>query len=412
MPVIAIVGMQWGDEGKGKIIDYLSQNADIVIRCQGGANAGHTVVTNNGKKFVFHQVPSGILNPKVQCIIGQGCVVDPIKLANEITRLVVDHGIENPKGRLFISPRAHVTLLHHRLLDEGKESHYPLGTTKSGIGPTYVDKIKRCGIRMGDLAALTRWNKLEPIIKRALKENNVLLKWYGLSEVNSNDQVCVCFDHASLLGYLIDPKIDEKIRWNVMNNKTVILEGSQGTLLDIDVGTYPYVTSSNTTSAGLCTGSGIPPTKINKVIGVMKAYTTRVGEGPFPTNTKSHEKYLREKGNEYGATTGRERRCGWLDLPSLKEVIWFNGITEIALMKLDVFDALSSFYVCNAYTSSNGKTPIFKSFQGWNRSIKSVSSYSDLPLETKTFINYIESFLNCPITMISTNEKREQFILR
>lgn len=409
MPIVAVVGMQWGDEGKGKIVDYLSLNADMIIRCQGGANAGHTVV-NRGKKCVFHQIPSGILHPGTKCVIGQGVVIDPKKLGDEITRLVCDHGVKDIENRLFISPRAHVTLRHHTLLDEGREGYRYLGTTKSGIGPTYSDKVKRHGIRMGDFNFRNPY-ELKTKLEIALNENNVLLDWYGQPKVEVEDQLRVCFNHAAALGSLIDEDLDTKIHCSVTNDRLVILEGAQGSLLDIDVGTYPYVTSSNTTTAGLCMGSGIPPTRINKVIGVTKVYTTRVGEGSFPTELHDETAaYIQERGNEFGSITGRKRRCGWLELTSLRNSVWHNGVTELSLTKLDVLDELPTLRICRGFYQDG--SPLLQTIPGWQTSTAGCTSYKELPGNAKKYIETIEEGLQCPVTMISTGQGRHDLITK
>lgn len=402
MSVTGVVGLQYGDEGKGKIVDYLSSSARFVVRCQGGSNAGHTIYKDE-KKYVFHNIPSGILHPDATCIIGQGCVIDPKGLVDEITDLYCNHGIKDIQDRLMISPRAHLTLRHHKLLETGREQVHKIGTTMKGIGATYSDKISRRGIRIGDL--LLPSQKLKEKLRVAITENNAILEYYKLPSVDLETQLRVCFDHAMHIGPFINFRVDEILEDACRTGKNVLLEGAQGTSLDIDVGTYPYVTSSNTTSAGLCTGSGIPPTQIKDIVGVFKAYTTRVGDGPFDTELTSQVgDKLRESGKEYGSTTGRPRRCGWLDLHQIKKNIWHNGVTSLALMKLDVFDDFEYLSIDTGESRQH--------ITGWLTSIRGITSYSKLPTTTKEFINIVEQKLECPIKMISTGPGRSELIMR
>jgi adenylosuccinate synthase len=357
MSVEIILGAQWGDEGKGKIVDYLSENADYVARYQGGANAGHTIIVD-GREFVLHLVPSGILNPDCVCMLGNGLVIDPVALLDEI-RLLEDNGI-SIKDRLFISPKAHLIMPYHKMLDGASEKAYgekAIGTTGRGIGPAYVDKANRRGVRIVDL--LNR-EHFEKVLRENLAEkNNLLKKIYGQNPLSVDAVVeeYLAFDQK------IDPYIRDVSR--LLNNaikedKNVLIEGAQGTLLDLDHGTYPYVTSSNPIAGGACTGLGIGPTRIDKVTGVIKAYTTRVGNGPFPTelNDADGEK-LRSVGSEFGATTGRSRRCGWFDGVLARYAAAVNGIDAFIVTKLDVLDTFEEIKICTSYETPDKTTTHF-----------------------------------------------------
>lgn len=423
MSVTLIVGSQWGDEGKGKIVDMLSADADYVARYQGGANAGHTIVINN-KQYVLHLVPSGILTPNVKCVIGNGVVIDPVALVDEI-KMIESHGIE-VRGRLFISHKAHLIMPYHKMLDqasEGKQADKSIGTTGRGIGPAYYDKYNRCGIRIIDL--LNR-DTLEAKLRANIKEKNeILKKIFDCAELNVDEIIATYLDFDKL----IDPYItDTTLLLNdaIADGKRILAEGAQGALLDVDHGTYPYVTSSNPTSGGACTGLGIPPTVISNVIGVVKAYCTRVGNGPFPTELNdSVGERLRKIGAEFGATTGRPRRCGWLDLVALKYSVMVNGIKEIAITKLDVLDEFDEIQVCNEYqlagktlktfpsdglTLENIETK-FISFKGWNQKIAGASCYEELPVETRNYLKYIEDFTGAKIKYVSHSPAREDTIV-
>ncbi|MCB0258502.1 MAG: adenylosuccinate synthase, partial [Calditrichaeota bacterium] len=379
MSVVVVVGAQWGDEGKGKIVDLLSGNFNITARYQGGANAGHTVIIGE-KKYILHLIPSGILHPNVECVIGNGVVIDPVALLEEI-KLLEKKGVKI-KGRLWISQKAHLIMPYHKLLDtvsEEKEGANKIGTTGRGIGPAYVDKANRKGIRIVDL--LDR-EGFERKLRRNLEEKNELLyKIYGILPLDIEKIIkeYLEFDHR------IDPYIkDVSVYLNeaIDNGKSILLEGAQGTLLDVDHGTYPYVTSSNPASGGACTGVGIGPTKISEVMGVIKAYTTRVGEGPFPTElTGEAGENLRQAGMEFGATTGRPRRCGWFDAVVARYSVRINGIDALAITKLDVLDHFETIQVCTSYRY-NGKLlrefptdlrvlqncePVYESLPGWQQ---------------------------------------------
>ncbi len=422
MSVNIIVGSQWGDEGKGKIVDLLSRDVDYVARYQGGANAGHTIVFD-GKQYILHLIPSGILTPNVKCIIGNGVVIDPVALMEEI-KMLEEHNV-SVKGRLFISHKAHLIMPYHKMLDQAREksTDSAIGTTGRGIGPSYNDKTRRTGIRIVDL--LDR-NTFEMKLRKNLKEeNNILLKIYGHEELDVESMVNTYLDFDNQIDqYITDTTL--LINEEIKAGKNILAEGAQGALLDVDHGTYPFVTSSNPTSGGACTGLGIPPTSISKVIGVVKAYTTRVGNGPFPTELiDATGELLRKTGAEFGATTGRPRRCGWLDLVALKYSVMINGISEIALTKIDVLDEFEEIKLCVGY-KSNGK--MLKSFpvdvltldsvvpelitvKGWNRKLTGITSYDDLPVETKEYLKIIEDFVDASVTILSLSPDRSDTLI-
>ncbi|MBI5324801.1 MAG: adenylosuccinate synthase [Ignavibacteriae bacterium] len=422
MSVIVVVGSQWGDEGKGKIVDLLSQDADIVARYQGGANAGHTIVID-GKQYILHLIPSGILSRDVICIIGNGVVIDPVALMDEI-KMLEKHGI-SVKGRLFISHKAHLIMPYHKMLDEAseKENGKAIGTTGRGIGPAYIDKFKRTGIRIVDL--LDR-KILEAKLRANLDEKNTYLqKIYGHEELDIDSIVKTYLEFDKL----IDPYIkDINLMLNdaIASGKKIFVEGAQGALLDVDHGTYPFVTSSNPTSGGACTGLGIPPTSISKIVGVVKAYTTRVGNGPFPTEQLNEVgEQLRTTGVEFGSTTGRPRRCGWLDLVALKYSVMINGISEIAITKLDVLDKFDEIKLCTKYSVNNKEinyfpadcptlenvTPIYETLPGWNKSLKGINKFSELPVNTIKYLKRIEEYTGAKITIVSVSPDREDTII-
>ena len=418
MSVTVLVGTQWGDEGKGKIVDILSEKHKIVARYQGGANAGHTVIIGD-KKYIQHLIPSGILREDVTCVIGNGVVIDPTALLEEIN-LLEKNGI-SVEGRLFISHNAHLIMPYHKLLDSISESGVSkIGTTGRGIGPCYIDKFARKGIRIVDLLDRT---ELEKKIRLNLKEKNELLK-----KVYEHEGLDV---DAIVKEYLeFDQTIDKYIKDipSFLNNaieegKSILLEGAQGTLLDVDHGTYPFVTSSNPTSGGACTGTGIPPTKINSVLGIVKAYTTRVGNGPFPTElTNEDGEKLRKIGDEFGATTGRPRRCGWYDAFLVAYSQLINGVTSVAITKLDVLGGFEKIKVCIGY-EINGKRikyfptsveqlsavkPVYEELDGWNEDISSCTSYKELPAKTKEYLDFISKHSGINIEIISVGPKRKQ----
>ncbi len=420
MSVTVLVGSQWGDEGKGKIVDILSERFDIVVRYQGGANAGHTVEIGD-KKFILHLIPSGILRDNVLCVIGNGVVIDPYALLDEI-KLLDGMGI-SVKGRLLISQNAHLIMPYHKLLDSINESgSSKIGTTGRGIGPCYIDKYARKGIRIVDL--LDR-KFLEEKIKTNIEENNnILKKLYNHEELDVNKIISDYQEFDKLIDeYVTDVPL---FLYNAMDDgKSILLEGAQGTLLDVDHGTYPYVTSSNPTSGGASTGSGIPPTKITSVFGIVKAYTTRVGLGPFPTELEDADgEKLRAIGAEFGATTGRPRRCGWFDAFLVSYSRMINGIERAAIMKLDVLGKFNEIKVCVGY-EINGKKlksyptnlnqmmkvkPIYEILKGWNSEISAITSYDDLPSEAKEYLQFISQQSGFEISMISVGPKRSQTI--
>ncbi len=422
MSVVVVVGAQWGDEGKGKVVDLLSEKYDIVARYQGGANAGHTVQIGD-EKFILHLIPSGILHPNTQCVIGNGVVIDPVALMDEIA-LLESKGIQ-VKGRLWISQKAHLIMPYHKLMDQVEEQvagANKIGTTGRGIGPAYVDKFNRRGIRIVDLLDP---DLLERKIRRNLEEKNaVLQKIYGHSPLNVDEIV----EEYLKFDKLIDPYIkDISVFLNeaIDEGKQVLLEGAQGTLLDVDHGTYPYVTSSNPVSGGACIGVGIGPTRITAVLGVIKAYTTRVGEGPLPTELPGDEgEKLRQMGQEFGATTGRPRRCGWFDGLVAKYAVRVNGITDLAVTKLDVLDELDEIKVCIGY-EYEGKTlkefptdlkilrnvkPIYHSLPGWKQDTSGVRNWKDLPPAAKNYLRFIEKITGASIKLVSVGSRRDQTI--
>ena len=418
MSVTVLVGSQWGDEGKGKIVDILSEKYDYVTRFQGGANAGHTVEIGE-KKYILHLIPSGILRKEVKCVIGNGVVIDPKALLEEI-KLLEENDI-SVKGRLFISHNAHLIMPYHKLLDSINESgKNKIGTTGRGIGPCYIDKFARKGIRIVDLL-----NKdvLEEKIRKNLEEKNILLeKVYehaGL-DVNKIIKEYLEFD-KEIDQYITD--VPSLLNTAISEKKNILLEGAQGALLDVDHGTYPYVTSSSPTTGGACTGTGIPPTKITNVLGIVKAYTTRVGHGPFPTELTNDEgDKLRKIGAEYGATTGRPRRCGWYDAFLVRYSATINGIDSVAITKLDVLSSFDKIQVCTGY-KLNGKmiktfpsdvdrlnkaAPVYESVDGWNEDISGCKTYKELPEKTKKYLKFIAEKSNIKIDIVSVGPKRNQ----
>lgn len=413
-----VVGLQWGDEGKGKIIDYFCRWSDIIIRFQGGNNAGHTVITNK-KRIIFHLIPSGILHSKKICVIGNGVVVDPQVLIDEIKNLRKENIEVNPEN-LKISHLAHVIMPYHRLMDAMREKVriQKIGTTQRGIGPCYVDKFSRCGIRMIDLI---RPGIFELKLKDNLREKNLIFrKVYNCKGFSFSEIYREYLKFAKILKPYVCDIVDFCYS---KKNKSFLFEGAQGTFLDIDFGTYPFVTSSSTISSNALVGSGLSFIKIDRVIGVAKAYTTRVGEGPFPTELKKElSNYFQQKGKEFGATTGRPRRCGWLDLVMLKRAVILNNVDEIILTKLDVLDKFKKIKVCIEYKKTNGRTilnfhsdfssviAIYKTLKGWQQPTENIRNYSDLPKAAKNYINFIEDYVNCKITYISVGQMRDAMI--
>lgn len=418
MSSTVLIGIQWGDEGKGKIIDVLTEKSDLVVRFQGGNNAGHTVEIGKDK-FVLHIVPSGIFREKTKCVIGNGVVVDPIVLMEEIKSLQ-SKNIEF-RDRLEISTRCHLIFKYHSLMDGLREQQNSgkIGTTKRGIGPAYADKAARRGIRALEMLDPARFEKR---FKEEAAFYNIIFDGYR-SEVVTFEQEWPKLAAAAkfLAPYIKDTVLT--INRAARENKNILFEGAQGMLLDIDCGTYPYVTSSNTTSGGACTGSGLSPKYIKNVVGVMKAYCTRVGEGPFPTELKGEEgEQLRQRGREYGATTGRPRRCGWFDAVSARYSCMLNGVDTLAVTKLDVLDQYDSLKICTAY-EINGKTvadlpsdtedlakaiPIYETYPGWKSSTALVASFKELPEAARKYLNRIEELVAADIGIISVGPNRDQ----
>jgi adenylosuccinate synthase len=418
---IVLVGTQWGDEGKGKVIDILSAKVDYVVRYQGGNNAGHTVVVGD-KEYIFHLMPSGILHKGKICCIGNGVVVDPAVLLHEIEGLKKS-GIDI-RGRLKISSLAHVIMPYHRILDQLRETkrENKIGTTGRGIGPCYADKIIRCGIRMVDLL---NPNVLKDKLEDNLREKNeIFKKVYKHPGFNFKS----IYNEYLKFGKAFAPYIANTallLNQAITKGSDILFEGAQGTFLDIDFGTYPFVTSSSATSGGACIGTGVSPVKIDKIIGVAKAYTTRVGEGPFPTEfDEDFGKFMRERGNEFGSTTGRPRRCGWFDAVAVKEAVMLNGITELAIMKMDILDGLKEIKICTAY-KYKGKLfhefphdfevlskakPVYKVMPGWERSFDKPRRISELHPNARAYLARLSDMLGVKISMISVGSAREDTI--
>lgn len=417
-----VLGCQWGDEGKGKIVDLLAAEADIIARFQGGANAGHTIVVGD-RKFKFHLLPSGILHPGKQCIIGNGVVLDPFGLKEELD-VLAEKGISY-HGRLWISPATNLVLPYHKLIDaiqENSRGTGHLGTTKRGIGPAYVDKVARHGIRLVDLFAPER-------LKKRLEYQRVIKQQYLTGSTDERADLDRTYNELIKLTSLFKPLVVDVSRViddAIKAGKTILYEGAQGALLDVDLGTYPFATSSNTTIGGALTGLGIGPRAIDEVIGVVKAYTTRVGSGPFPTElVDAIGERLRSQGAEFGTTTGRPRRCGWLDLVALRHVVRINGVNSIAVTKLDVLDGLDELKVCHAY-ELDGETitevpldlarlnevkPVYTSLPGWSEDTTGMTSFGDLPPNAKAYLNHIATDLKVEICVVSTGAKRQETIM-
>lgn len=428
MKVDVLLGLQWGDEGKGKLVDFITPKYDIIARFQGGANAGHTLIFD-GKKYVLHLIPSGIFRDNCINIIGSGVVIDPIALVEEI-KLLETHGID-VKPKLRISKRAHLILPTHRVLDRVSEldkGDKKIGSTLKGIGPTYMDKTGRNGIRMGDIFMnfKEKYNQLKEKHFLIMERHKMTLEWldaYTQIEKEEKDW----FESVEYLKSIDIIDSEYFINKSLRERKTVLAEGAQGSLLDVDYGTYPFVTSSNTTISGVISGLGVSPQSIGSVTGIFKAYTTRVGSGPFPTELDNEigEK-MRQIGSEFGATTGRSRRCGWLDLPALKYSCMINGVTELNIMKLDVLSHFETVKVCIGYNyrgevykdtipfdlSDNEIEPIYHELKGWNIDITECKTYEELPQEAKDYIAFILTEVNVPITRISVGPDRLQTIMK
>jgi adenylosuccinate synthase len=417
-----ITGLQWGDEGKGKIVDYLTEGADVVVRGQGGNNAGHTVIAN-GAKYVLHLLPSGILWDNKINIIGNGVVVDPVGLVQEIER-IESQGIAITPDKLLISDRAHVVFPFHKELDAAREAALgdsKIGTTRRGIGPAYADKINRCGIRLADL--FDRTFTTTQITRRVAEANEILAR-FDLQTFDPSavlDEIYAAFARLS-------PHVTNTIpvlhkAWKA--GKNLVFEGAQGTLLDIDYGTYPFVTSSNTTAGGSCTGTGLPPTAIQACIGVCKAYTTRVGSGPFPTGDEGLSDYLHGLGREFGATTGRPRGCGWLDTVLLRFACMVNGVTGLAVTNVDGLDSYDTLQICTGYdidgtlhelppadrSAWDRAVPVYESLPGWKSDTTACTRYEDLPANAKSYLNRLSELCDAPLAFVGVGPDRTQTLI-
>ena len=399
-----ILGLQWGDEGKGKIVDALSNDIHAVCRFQGGHNAGHTIKVNE-EQTVLHLIPSGILHPNINCVIGNGVVLSLEALSKEINKLK-DTGISF-NNRFHISSGCCLILPTHIRIDQVRDKKESIGTTGRGIGPAYEDKIARRAIRFGDFENEDLLN--DKLSKLVNYHNKVLDRMYDEEPIPVDSVIDEILSFKHLYDDYCNDTQDLLFNW-VNEKKSILFEGAQGTLLDIDQGTYPFVTSSSTTAGGVSTGLGIGPKYIDKVIGITKAYTTRVGEGPFMTELFDEDgKMLAKKGHEFGATTGRPRRCGWLDLVALKKAVFTNSVTDLCLTKLDVLDGFKSISVCVDYKNNE---PVYKIFDGWDDKTEGVTEYDDLTDNAKSYINFIENFVGCNITIVSTGPSRDQTITR
>jgi len=425
MANVVVIGTQWGDEGKGKVVDLLSAHAHRVVRFQGGNNAGHTIVVS-GERFVLHLIPSGILYPDTRCLIGNGVVVDPEVLLEEIKGLL-DRGVSIDPKKLGLSERAHLIMPYHKAIDMAREKargRSKIGTTGRGIGPCYEDKVARVGIRAVDL---TEPDILREKIKANLKEKNFYLtNFFGFEPLEYEPMVDTYLSLSRELSpFIADVSIelDEAVR----RNENILFEGAQGTHLDIDHGTYPFVTSSNPVAANACVGAGIGPRGLDSIVGIVKAYTTRVGSGPFVSElTEGTGKYLRERGQEFGATTGRPRRCGWLDLVVVRYSARINGINHMAVTKLDVLTGLDPINLCVAYkyrgkrlenvptklSELNSCSPIYEQMDGWKEDISGARAFEELPKKTQAYIRRIEDFVSVPASIISAGSGREETIVR
>ncbi|MCE3295070.1 MAG: Adenylosuccinate synthetase [Crocinitomicaceae bacterium] len=418
MKVDVLLGLQWGDEGKGKIVDVLTPQYDIIARFQGGPNAGHTLEFE-GIKHVLHTIPSGIFRKNVLNVIGNGVVIDPVIFQKEIEKLA-PFNIDIQKN-LVISRRAHLILPTHRLLDAASEAakgKNKIGSTLKGIGPTYMDKTGRNGLRVGDIFSPRFREKYQALVEKHIG----ILKHHEGFEYNLSELEPAFFEGINLLKSLTCIDSELFLNQELKAGKKVLAEGAQGTLLDIDFGSYPFVTSSNTITAGTCTGLGVAPTKIGSVIGIFKAYCTRVGSGPFPTELHDETgEEMRREGNEFGSTTGRPRRCGWIDLPALKYAIMINGVTELSMMKADVLSIFDTIKVCTHY-EIEGKLydympydiegieikPVYKELKGWKTDLTQLDDINSAPAELKEYISYLEAELEVPITVVSVGPDRKQ----
>ncbi len=418
MKVDVLLGLQWGDEGKGKIVDVLTPNYSIIARFQGGPNAGHTLEFE-GIKHVLHTIPSGIFRKDVINVIGNGVVIDPVIFQKEIEKLAPFN--MNIKKNLLISKKAHLILPTHRLLDQASEAAKginKIGSTLKGIGPTYMDKTGRNGLRVGDILSPKFKEKYDALVEK----HEGILKHHEGFEYNLTELEGPFFEGIELLRSFTCIDSEQFLNKELKAGKKILAEGAQGTMLDIDFGTYPFVTSSNTVTAGTCTGLGVAPTTIGSVIGIFKAYCTRVGSGPFPTELLEEDgETIRKEGNEFGSTTGRPRRCGWIDLPALKYAIMINGVTELSMMKADVLSVFETIKVCTHYQINSEIvdylpfdidgveiTPIYKELKGWNCDLTSLQNYESSPQALKDYVSYLEKELEVPITVVSVGPDRKQ----
>ena len=421
MPITAVIGGQWGDEGKGKIVDLLSRDANMVARYQGGSNAGHTVYKGD-QKIVLHQIPSGILTTNCQCVLGNGMVIDPVSLVEELCMLTENGVYYN--GSIHVASNAHIVTPVHKGIDyySEKKTDKKIGTTCRGIGPTYVDKYNRCGIRALDL------KDTEKLRKKVINRLEIAVNTGELSDSYRANLIpeieTFLKDSAEIFPMVKDTF---SMLYEMVDNKqNILLEGAQGTMLDVNHGTYPFVTSSSPSSGGIGTGLGLPLTKVDRIIGIFKAYTTRVGKGPFPTELFDNDgKKLRDLGDEYGATTGRSRRCGWFDAVEARYSTQINGFTEITLTKLDILDHFDKIKICTGYEYNGDKTdrmsklisdlsdvkPIYETFEGWNQPTSGIKSYKDLPKNTEKYIQFISDFIGVPVKIISIGPGRDEIIL-
>jgi adenylosuccinate synthase len=418
MKVDVLLGLQWGDEGKGKIVDVLTPEYDIIARFQGGPNAGHTLEFE-GIKHVLHTIPSGIFHSNVINLVGNGVVIDPVIFKGELDKLA-PFNIDFSK-RLYISKKAHLILPTHRLLDAASENakgKNKIGSTLKGIGPTYMDKTGRNGLRVGDIFSPNFKEKYDALVEKHVG----MLKHYEGFEYDVKAHETAWMEGIEVLRSLHAVDSEHYLNKALLEGKKVLAEGAQGTMLDIDFGTYPFVTSSNTVTAGTCTGLGIAPTRIGKVIGIFKAYCTRVGSGPFPTELDDEVgEAIRKEGREFGATTGRPRRCGWIDLVQMRYAIMINGVTELSMMKADVLSIFDSIQVCTHYLVNGEKvtdfpfdvndldyTPVYESLPGWNCDLTQLDDYAKAPIELKNYVSYLEEILQVPIKVVSVGPDRIQ----
>lgn len=422
MAVDVLLGLQWGDEGKGKVVDFLAPGYDVVARFQGGPNAGHTLVFG-GRKYVLHTIPSGIFRDNIINLIGNGVVIDPITFAKEIDNLRL---ADVPyKERLRLARKAHLILPTHRYLDaatEAAKGKARIGSTLKGIGPTYMDKTGRNGLRVGDISSAGFEEKYQLLKSKHL----TLLKLYPEIDFDLEQEEARWMDSLDVMRNIVMVDGEYFINDLLQQGKNVLAEGAQGSMLDIDFGTYPFVTSSNTISAGVCTGLGIAPSRIGEVIGITKAYCTRVGSGPFPTEQDNEVgEFLRREGGEFGATTGRPRRCGWLDLPQLRYTAMLNGVTQLAVTKIDVLNNMEQIQVATHYRYDGQETHqlpydvdatpielVLRQFPGWMQSLSGIDRYENLPAAAADYLRFMESELNIPISMASTGPERESLIVR